>query len=71
MATREQVQFATPIVINDDAPLFPGYRAVVAYIGEAGVSVYLRDSTFDECVPLNWDEFEVDTSNEKIEAVKR
>lgn len=45
--------------INEKAPYFVGALASVAYVGSDGISVYLIDSEFDECVKLNlgeWDE---------------
>lgn len=48
-----------PVRIKPNARLFAGEEAVVAYIGTDGVSVYLTDSSkFDDCVPLNNDEWE-------------
>jgi hypothetical protein len=44
--------------IKLNSKLFPGKEAVVAYIGTGGISVYLVDDDFDECIPLNNDEWE-------------
>ena len=46
------------IRIKPNSTLFPGKEAAVAYIGTEGISVYLVDSDFDECIPLNNDEWE-------------
>jgi hypothetical protein len=46
------------IRIKPNSKLFPGKEAVVAYIGTEGVSVYLINHAFDECVPLENDEWE-------------
>lgn len=46
--------------IKADAPLFSGERATVAYVGTSGISVYLGDSKFDDCIPLNDGEYELD-----------
>lgn len=57
--SNKQVLFGQTVRINPDAPLFANHKARIAYIGTAGVSVYLTDCDFDECIPLKWDEFEV------------
>ncbi len=45
--------------ITDNAAFFPGKEAAVAYVGTEGISVYLVDeSLFDDCLPLNNDEWE-------------
>ena len=51
------------IRIKDHAPFFPGKIAYIAYIGSVGVSVYLaseegKGEPFDDCIPLNSDEWE-------------
>ena len=46
------------VKIKQDAPLFGGYTAFIAYIGTDGISAYLEDDKFDDCVPLNFGEFE-------------
>jgi len=51
------------IIINLKAPYFNGEPAVIAYIGDKGVSVYLSSdaySDFDECIPLNYGEWDED-----------
>lgn len=51
--------FGQKIQIKNNAPLFPGEKAVIAYIGADGVSVFLEDGDkFDEAVPLEWNEYE-------------
>jgi len=44
--------------IRKTSKLFPGKDAVIAYVGNSGVSVYLTDDEFYDCVPLNNDEWE-------------
>lgn len=45
--------------IKANSGFFPGEEAVVAYVGTEGVSVYLvNESKFDDCLPLNNDEWE-------------
>jgi hypothetical protein len=44
--------------IKANSKLFPGKLAAVAYIGDGGISVYLVDDDFDECIPLDNDEWE-------------
>ena len=46
------------IRIKQTSKLFPGKEAVVAYIGTEGISVYLVNDDFDECIPLDNDEWE-------------
>ena len=54
--------------ITKNAAFFPGKEAAVAYVGTEGISVYLVDGDlFDDCLPLNNDEWEplVQGSKEK------
>jgi hypothetical protein len=54
---KENVRFGQRIQVRKNAPFFREHFAYIAYIGESGVSVYLEDSSFDDCIPLKWDEF--------------
>jgi len=47
------------VKLNANAPYFNGKYAGIAYIGTEGVSVYLLDSDFDECLPINWNEYDI------------
>ena len=58
MSTQVQPHFGMKVKIKATSALFPGHMAAIAYIGEGGVSVYLLDSEFDDCIPLNNDEWE-------------
>ncbi len=50
--------FGMLIRIKDNCPFFSGAKATIAYIGDKGISVYLKDNDFDECIPLDNDEWE-------------
>lgn len=54
----QQPSFGMLIRIKENAPYFCGEKARIAYIGEDGISVYLTESKFDDCIPLNNDEWE-------------
>jgi len=58
MADHKTAYVGQHVRIKLNAPLFPGTPAVIAYIGTCGVSVYLIDHEFDECVPLEDGEWE-------------
>ncbi len=58
------VKVGQRVVINKSAPYFQGHEASIAYVGTGGVSVYLTDSEFDECIPLKYGEFESQTGKE-------
>lgn len=59
MMDRTKVFFGQRIRINENSGVgFSGEIGYVAYIGDKGVSVYLADNNFDECIPLNWNEFD-------------
>ena len=46
------------ILILPNAPYFRGAHARIAYIGAHGVSVYLEDHDFDECIKFDNGEWE-------------
>jgi len=53
----KDIHFLDLVKIKPNSSLFPGEEGRVAYIGKDGVSVYLTTNSFDEPVPLNWNEF--------------
>ena len=60
MTEQAQAYPCLRVRIKANSKLFPGVKAVVAYVGDGGVSVYLVDHAFDDCVPLDNNEWEVD-----------
>jgi hypothetical protein len=58
--TLDQLYVGMPVRIKDDAPLFPGMKATVIYIGTCGASVGLFNAGFTEPVPLEVNEMEED-----------
>jgi hypothetical protein len=50
--------FGEIVKINGNAPYFKGQLAAIAYIGEKGISAYLIDNSFDECIVLKNSEFD-------------
>jgi len=59
MASDKNPRVGMRIRIKQNAPFFAGCEAVVAYVGTEGVSAYLVNHAFDDCVPLNNDEWEL------------
>lgn len=51
-ATRVKAYVGMRVRLTKKAPFFHGKEAVVAYVGTGGVSVYLVDDDFDECIGL-------------------
>lgn len=47
------------VLINDKAPFFKQEEAAIAYIGTEGISVYLINSKFDDCIPLKDGEYDL------------
>lgn len=63
MSAKTPAYFGQLIVINNKAPYFKGHKARVAYIGTGGVSVYLVDSDFDECIVIKYGEYDDGTES--------
>lgn len=58
--TRDMCSIGKVIVINSHAPYFNHEKAGIAYIGDKGVSAYLTNVDFDECITLEYGEFDFD-----------
>lgn len=57
-------KFGQLVRINNKSPYFKGKLARVAYVGYKGISVYLEEGDFDECIPLDDGEYDVEVEKE-------
>jgi hypothetical protein len=58
-ASKPRPRVGQRVLINATSPFFPGKEAIVAYVGDTGISVYLVDDDLpDDCLPLEDSEWE-------------
>ena len=56
--TKDEVSVGMRVRLKENAPVFAGKFARIAYIGNVGVSVYLEDDVVDDCLAFNYKEIE-------------
>lgn len=58
MKDKYNPRFGQLITINATAPYFVGEKAHIAYIGDEGVSVYLKNHIIDDCIVFKYGEYD-------------